>query len=198
MKHFLRAIVVFSASSFLSLQLAMAQTAATQADSGPAVSDVTDGALAALKSDFDLLKILGLVAIVVAVVSGLFMYVYRHKRLMQYDAVFGLVLTVVVAPVLLYLFTYLLGSESKACFSATLAAGADAVPFDGMCSAARESAANMIGFKSLWRMIMGEAVVNGMIAPLAAGAVKLLMYVSVVLGAALMYLAIRPILKRFG
>lgn len=198
MKYSLRSIGVLAASSLLNFQLVFAQTTATQPESGGSTSDTSDVTLAALQSDFDLLKILGIVAIVVSVAIGLAFYVYRHKRLMQYDAVFGLLLTVVLAPALFFAFTYILSSESRACFSAALAAGADAVPFDGMCSAARERAANMIGFKSLWRMIMGETIVNGLIAPLAAGAVKFLMYLSVVLGAALMYLAIRPVLKRFG
>lgn len=198
MRNSLRAIGVLAVASLVNLQFSIAQTTTTQPETIGGASDESDVALAVIKSDFDLLKILGITAIVVSVAVGLALYAYRHKRLMQYDAIFGLLLTVVGAPILFFTFTYILGPESRACFSAAVAAGADAVPFDSACSAARESAANMIGLKSLWRMIMGETIVNGLIAPLAAGAVKFLMYLSVVLGAALTYLAIRPVLKKLG
>lgn len=198
MNHFLLKFCVLVTSAFLWLHDAVAQTAITRTDPVGAASDAGDAALASLKSDFDLLKILGLVGIVVAVVLGLALYTYRHRRLMQYDAVSGLLLTVLVAPALFVGFTQILGPESRACFSATVAGGADAVPFDSACASAREGAANLIGLKSLWRTAMGESIVNGMITSLGAGIVKLLMYLSVTVGAALLYLLIRPVLKRLG
>lgn len=165
---------------------------------GAATADVSDVALAAFKSDFDLLKVLGLASIAIGVLVGLVFYAYRHKRLMQYDAVLGLALTLVVAPILFFLFTQVLSSESRACFSAVVVAGADSLPFDAACSSAREGAANMIGLKSIWRMVMGESIVNGLVVPLAADSVKFLMYLSVIFGSALLYLVILPLLKKFA
>lgn len=198
MSNFLRKFCILVTSAFMWLHHAVAQTTTTPTDPVGAATVAGDAALASLKSDFDLLKILGLVGIVVAVVLGLGLYAYRHRRLMQYDAVLGLLLAVLVAPVLFAGFTQILGAESRACFSATVAGGADAVPFDSACASAREGAANMIGLKSLWRTVMGESIVNGMIASLGAGVVKLLMYLSVTVGAALLYLLVRPVLKRLG
>ena len=189
MKLSFRALGIFVASSYVGLQNAVAQT-----DQGTG-----DAALVVLKSDFDLLKLLGLVGIAVSVALGLALYTYRHKRLMQYDALFGLLLTAILAPVLFFIFSQVaLGAESSACFSAAIAAGAEAVPFDAACGSAREAAANMVGMKSLWRSVMGESVENGMVAPLGAVLVKFLMYLSVLLASVILYLVIRPVLKRIS
>lgn len=187
MKKLLRVLGTFAVSTYMGLQSAVAQS-----DPGAG-----DAALATLKSDFDLLKLLALFGIAVSVTLGLALFAYRHKRLMTYDALVGLLMTVVLAPLLFFAFSQIaLGPESNACFSAAIASGAEAVPFDAACSSAREGAANMVGMKSLWRSVMGETVLNGMIAPLSAAAVKFLMYLSVLLGAVILYLVIRPILKR--
>lgn len=189
MKTSLRALQIFAVSAYMGLQSAIAQT-----DPGAG-----DAALVILKTDFDLLKLLGLFGIAVSVALGLALFAYRHKRLMRYDALLGLLLTVVLAPLLFFVFSQIaLGPESNACFSAAIASGAEAVPFDAACGSAREGAANMVGMKSLWRSVMGETVVNGMVAPLGAAAVKFLMYLSVLLGAMILYLLIRPILKRIS
>ena len=193
MKYFVRtnatvAVLVCAAASHV-----FAQSLGSSA--GKLVADAGDAALIALKADFDLLRILGLVAIAIAVAAGLAFYRYRHRRLMPYDALFGLILTVALAPFLLFVFSFSLGAEGSACLSALVASGADAVQFDSVCSTARESAANMIGFKSLWRLIFGEVIVNGLVAPFAAGVVKLLMYTSTVVGSAALYSLIRPFLK---
>lgn len=189
MKNLLRALGTFAVSTYMGLQSAVAQT-----DPGAG-----DAALATLKSDFDLLKLLGLFGIAISVAMGLALFVYRHKRLMQYDALLGLLLTAVLAPVLFFVFSQIaLGPESNACFSAAIASGAEAVPFDAACGSAREGAANMVGMMSLWRVVMGETVVNGMVVPLGVAAVKFLMYMSVLLGAMILYLVIRPILKRIS
>lgn len=193
MKYFVHAKDVLAALAFFGISSAFAQTIGSAA--GKLATEASDAALVALKGDFDLLKILGLVGIAVAVTAGLAFYAYRHRRLMQYDAQFGLLLTVALAPLLLFVFTFVLGAESHACLSAMVASGADAVQFDSVCGTARESAANMIGFTSLWRLIFGEVIVNGLVAPFAAGIVKLLMYTSTVFGSAILYLVIRPFLK---
>ncbi len=157
-----------------------------------------DAALIALKSEFDLLKILGLVAIAISVGAGLALFAYRHKRLMQYDALIGLVLAVILAPLLLFSFNSVaLSANGSSCLSMAVSSGADAQPVDAACGSSRETAANMIGATSLWRTVMGETIVDGMVAPLSSGIVKLLMYLSVILGAVILYLVIRPLLKRF-
>jgi hypothetical protein len=190
MKHSLRALGIFAVCTYVGLHSAISQTDSVAADAL---------VLASLKSDFDLLKLLGLCGIALSVALGLALFAYRHKRLMQYDALFGLLLTIVLAPLLFFVFSQIaLGPDSNACFSAAIASGAEAVPFDAACGSAREGAANMVGMKSLWRSVMGETVVNGMVAPLGAAAVKFLMYLSVLLGAVILYLVIRPVLKRIS
>ena len=195
MKISSRWLGVFAVSIWCGLQSAGAQieVPASTADTSMTAS------LAILKSEFDLLKLLGLFGIAVSVALGLAFFAYRHKRLMQYDAMLGLMLTIVLAPFLFFVFSQVaLGPESNACFSAAIAAGAEAVPFDAACSSAREGAANMVGMASLWRSVMGETIVNGVVAPLGAAAVKFLIYLSVLLGSVVLYLAIRPVLKRIA
>jgi len=195
MKMSSRWLGVFAVSIWCGLHSALAQSEVpvSAADASMAAS------LAILKSDFDLLKLLGLFGIAVSVALGLAFFAYRHKRLMQYDAILGLMLTIVLAPFLFFVFSQVaLGPESNACFSAAIASGAEAVPFDAACSSAREGAANMVGMASLWRSVMGETIVNGVVAPLGAAAVKFLIYLSVLLGSVVLYLAIRPVLKRIA
>ena len=182
-----RAVYVIILCSLFGLQNIFAQ-------SDPA----GDAALIDLKSEFDLLKILGLMAIAISVAAGLALFAYRHKRLMQYDALIGLVVAVILAPLLLFSFNSVaLTANGNSCLSMAVASGADAQPVDAVCGASRDSAANMIGATSLWRTVMGEKIVDGMVAPLSAGIVKILMYLSVILGTLILYLLIRPLLKRF-
>ena len=195
MRMSLRSLGMYVLATCNGLQRAVAQTEAPGSTADAAMT----ASLAILKSDFDLLKLLGLLGIVVSVALGLSFFVYRHKRLMQYDAVLGLMLTIVLSPLLFFVFSQIaLGPESNACLSAAISSGADSVPFDVACGSAREAAANMVGMSSLWRSVMGETIINGVVAPLSASAVKFLMYLSVLLGSVIIYLAIRPILKRIN
>jgi len=185
LKMLYRAVYVIILCSLFGLQNIFAQ-------SDPA------GDAVALKSEFDLLKILGLMAIAISVAAGLALFAYRHKRLMRYDALIGLIWAIILAPLLLLSFNSVaLSANGSACLSMAVSSGADAQPIDAACGSSRETAANMIGATSLWRTMMGETIVDGMVAPLSAGIVKILMYLSVILGTLILYLLIRPLLKRF-
>lgn len=184
MKMLIRALTLIFVYSMVGLQSSFAQSD----------SEGTN-ALIDIKSDFDLLKLLGFVAIVLSVALGLALFAYRHKRLMQYDSLMGLVTAVIIAPILLFSFTsVVLSTNSAACLTMSVSSGAEAQPLDTACGSSRESAANMIGATSLWHSVTGG---DGVIAPLSAGIVKFLMYLSVLLGALILYLLLRPILKRF-
>ena len=160
--------------------------------SSAAASDVE---LARVVSDFKLLKTLGFVAVAVAVAAGWIVYAVRHRRVQKFDTVFALLLTIVLAPALFYIATRLLGTDSAACLGLALGGGAEASAFSDACRAARESAANLFGFTSIWALMFGQTIVNGIVAPLAAGLVKLLMYASVTLVAPLLFLLTKPLVK---
>lgn len=149
--------------------------------------------LVALAADFDLLRMLGFVSIGVAVAAGLALYIYRHRRLMQYDALFGLLLTVSLAPMLFYVSTQFLGDHSHTCLSMSVAVD-NVTKFDSDCATARESTANIIGLKTVWQLIFAGASE----AFLSAGVTQFLMYFSMIFGSAIPYLCIRPLLKRLG
>lgn len=164
---------------------------------GPtATSDGGDAGWAPVVADFKLLKILGFCAVALSVVVGLVVYSIRHRRLQKFDTVLAAIITTVLAPVLLFLATKVLATDSAACLGMALSTGADASAFSDGCRTARESLANMFGLKSLWTMITGQTIVNGVIVPLAAGLVKGLIYVSVTLAAPVIFLLLKPIIKR--
>jgi len=164
---------------------------------GTVGADGSDVELSRVVSDFRLLKLLGFVAVGLAVVAGWIVYAIRHRRVQKYDTLFALTLTILLAPLLFYLATRLLSTDSAACLGLALGGGADASAFSDGCRAARESAANLFGFASLWALTFGQTIVNGIVAPLAAGVVNALMYASVTLAAPLIFLLTKPLVKAF-
>lgn len=162
---------------------------------GTTVTAGSDAELSRVVSDFKLLKVLGFVAVGLAVLAGWIVYAIRHRRVQKYDTLFALILTLLLAPLLLYLATRLLSTDSAACLGLALGGGADASTFSDGCRAARESAANLFGFTSLWALAFGQTIVNGVVAPLAASVVKTLMYASVTLAAPFIFLLTKPLVK---
>ena len=162
---------------------------------GTTGAEGSDAELSRVVSDFKLLKVLGFVAVGLAVLAGWIVYAIRHRRVQKYDTLFALILTLLLAPLLLYLATRLLSTDSAACLGLALGGGADASAFSDGCRAARESTANLFGFTSLWALAFGQTIVNGIVAPLAASVVKALMYASVTLAAPLIFLLTKPLVK---
>ena len=163
----------------------------------PSLTDTGDAALVGLKSEFDLLKILGVGVIVVGALAGLATFGYMHKRLMKRDALAGFLVVLLVTPLLFWTSTHLaLSGEGTGCLSAGLLSGSEAKPFDDACRAGRESAANMVGAKTIWKMVMGESIVSGLVVPMAAGAIKFLMYLSTLATASAAYLIVKPFWKK--
>lgn len=165
--------------------------------SAPALGDAGDAALVSLKSEFDLLKMLGLGVIVVSATAGLATFGYMHKRLMKHDALVGFLVVLLITPFLFWTSSRLaLSQDGAGCLSATLVSGSEARPFDDACRGARESAANMVGAKALWKMVMGESIVSGLVVPMAAGGIMLLMYFSTLATATALYFIVKPFWKK--
>lgn len=147
-----------------------------------------------LNSQFSLLKILGLVSILLAAIIGLSWYAYRHARLLSFDTSGGALLALVLGPIFLTLATQILSTDSSACLG--LSISGDSSAFADACRNAREGAANMIGLKSAWTAVFGQAVAQGMAVAYTSTLVKSLMYASVTVGAPLLFLVLKPLVKK--
>lgn len=167
----------------------------SQAPVSSRAPEASDQELGRLKSDFDLLKLLGILSIIAAAVVGLIWYAIRHKRLQSYDTSGGLILSLILAPVFLGAATIILSTDASACLGLALGSGADASAFTDACRTAREGTANLVGFRTIWSLLFGQNIVNGVVVAYPASVIKALMYGSVCLAAPLLFTAIKPALK---
>jgi hypothetical protein len=152
--------------------------------------------MARLRSDFELLRVLGFVAAGLASACGLAWYALRHKRVQPHDTSGGLLISVILAPLLLTFAIQLLSTDSAACLELTLGAGADLSSFFDACRAGRESVANLFGLKYLWATVFGQGVAAGVVVPFSAALVKVLMFTSVTLAAPVFFLLLKPLLRK--
>ncbi len=160
-------------------------------------NDAPDDKLVEIKEHFDYLKIAGLAAIFVAAGLGLYVYGRMHRRAIPKAAAAGLAVVVVAAPMLFWVASYLLLTEGASlCLTEALARGANATPYDDVCRSARESVANLLGMKSAWGWVMGQQILNGVVVPISAGVIQRLMYVSILIGAVLLFFAFIPIVRK--
>jgi hypothetical protein len=167
----------------------------SKAQDTSAGSEGADADLLTLKSDFALLKILGLISVAAAASLGLAWYAVRHKRLQSFDTLGGIALAAIAAPIFLAAATMVLSTDSGACLGLSLGAGADSSAFFDACRAAREGMANMVGLKSAWSTVFGQTISNGVVVAYSAAVIKALMYASVCIGAPLLFLLFKPLLK---
>lgn len=173
-----------------------AATASPKSAVAPAAgSDASDQDLQRVIADFKLLKMFAYLAIGLAVLVGLVLYAIRHRRIQKYDTLFAVIATTLLAPLLLYLATKNLSTDAAACLGVALGGGADASVFGDVCRSSRESVANLFGFKSLWTLISGRTVENGVALALPAGLVTALIYLSATLIAPLIVLLLKPLVK---
>ena len=172
-----------------------AQSAISQAPAAASAPEVSDQELGRLKSDFDLLKILGILAIVAAAAIGLGWYAIRHKRLQSFDTTGGIVLSFLLAPLFLMGATMALSTDASACLGLALGSGADASAFTDACRTAREATANLVGFRSIWSLVFGQNILNGVVVAYPASVIRALMYASVCIAAPLLFLIVKPALK---
>lgn len=186
---------------FSSLMPALGQTAGAPAEvSAPAaavparVGELTDAEIAALHDDFFHLRWMGWSVIAVSVALGLLVYGRLHSQVRANDSLFGLLAVLVVAPLLLTLATLTLSEVSTECLRAPLASAGD--PFTGPCRDARENAANLVGMKTVWNQAAGQQVIDGVAMPLAAGAVRILLYLSSLLAAVVLYFLFKPLVRK--
>ena len=157
--------------------------------------DVSDQDLQRVIADFRLLKILGYLSVGVAVAVGLVLYAIRHRRIQKYDTFFAVLAATLLAPLLLYAASKTLSTDASACLGVALGGGADASVFGDVCRSARESVANLFGFKSLWSLIAGRTVESGTALALPAGLVAALTYLSATVIAPLLVLLLKPLVK---
>lgn len=172
-----------------------ASAAAKSAVAPAAASDASDQDLQRVIADFKLLKMLAYLAVGLAVLVGLVLYALRHRRIQKYDTLFAVIATTLLAPLLLYLATKTLSTDASACLGVALGGGADASVFSDVCRSSRESVANLFGFKSLWTLVSGRTVENGVALALPAGLVTALIYLSATLIAPLILLLLKPLVK---
>lgn len=158
-------------------------------------SDTSEEDLQRVIVDFKLLKILGYLSVGVAVTVGLVLYAIRHRRIQKYDTLFALLAATLLAPLLMYAASKTLSTDASACLGVALGGGADASVFSDVCRSARESVANLFGFKSLWTLIAGSTVDSGIALALPAGLVAALTYLSATVTAPLLVLLLKPLVK---
>lgn len=158
-------------------------------------SDSSEQDLQRVIADFKLLKILGYLAVGIAAVGGLVLYALRHRRIQKYDTLFAVLAATVLAPLLIYAASKTLSTDASACLGVALSGGADASVFGDVCRSARESVANLFGFKSLWSLIAGRSVESGTALALPAGLVAALTYLSATVMAPLLVILLKPLVK---
>lgn len=147
--------------------------------------------LESVPAQLDLLRFLGWCTIVVATAAGLLVYSYLHRHYKPNDSLFGLITVVVVAPLLLALSMACMSPSTQNCLGRSLPSGADASTIDTSCRDARESAANLAGFKSAWTRVVGQQTTATGDVPIASSVVKLLMFLSVLLSSIVLYFALK-------
>jgi len=156
----------------------------------------TEQALIKIKSEFATVKLAAYIAMVLASLSGLVVFVYRRKRLMTFSKITGAITTAVLSLGLFALLSVSLSSsESSACASAALEVGTAAKDYDDVCRAARESAANSFGLASAFRSVFMSAG-SDFIVPIGVGVLKLLSYISVLVASLLAFFISRPIAQQ--
>lgn len=158
--------------------------------------DEASQAIAMIKSEFATIRLASYLAVAVALVVGLGVYVYRRRLLMTFSKTAGAVTAALLSLVLLALLSSVLSSlESAACASAVLEAGARATDYDDVCRSARESAANGFGFASGFRALF-IAAGSGYIVPIGTGVLKFLTYLSVLLVTLISFFVVQPLAER--
>lgn len=146
-------------------------------------------------SDFKLLKMLSIAATLMGVAAGLAVYAIRHRRVQKFDILLGLTVSIILSPLLLFCFTKILSIDASACLGLNLSGESLDSVFADSCRSARETTANVFGFVWLWTMIFGKTIINGTVSPIEAGAVKMLMYVSITITSLLLFSALKPLAK---
>lgn len=149
------------------------------------ISELSNAEIGTLHNDFSYLRWMGWAAIAVSVVLGLLVYGRLHSGHRPNDSLLGLVTVLVAAPLLLTLATLTLSDIGSECLRAPLASASD--PFTGPCRDARESAANLVGMKAVWNQVVGQQIIDGVAMPLAASSVRILLYISSLLAAVVLY-----------
>ncbi|WP_438394942.1 hypothetical protein [Caballeronia sp. DA-9] len=181
---------------------AMSASASADSDASSGNQDAASpnggGDTAAIQGDLQLLRAMAWGSTVVAVLIALAAYVYMHKNLWPNDSLYGLIITLVLAPLFLLLCTMLiLSPAAKDCVDATLQATSD-IPYDAVCGKAREGVADFAGMKSLWALASPPAVnAAGLPIPYPPTFVKILMYVSTLITGVVLYFILKPSCRRF-
>ncbi|MEK7152324.1 MAG: hypothetical protein AAB834_00100, partial [Patescibacteria group bacterium] len=136
------------------------------------------------------------IVMLLAATAGLTVYYYMHKRIMEYDSVSGLGITLISAPIMFWFVQIFVLTTASSCLHLDVVVGASASPFDDICRAGREHVANSLGLRSLWSALSSQQVIEGVLAPIAPGVIKVLMYLSSIIGSGALYLIFKPLVKQ--
>lgn len=175
---------------------ALAQAGAPSND--PAAAEADAARLRVIRTEFATRKALAYMAFAVALASGLWVFIYRRRRLMPLSRTAGAVTSVLVSVVLFALLAKLFTSaDAASCASALLEIGARATDYDDICRAARESAANAFGFSTIFRYLFVPADPQ-YIQPIGAAMLTVLTYLSIPLAALVAFFIARPLAERYA
>lgn len=128
---------------------------------------------------FATLKVSTYVIIFLSALIGAGVYTYRHKKILKFDRLFGL-LTALVLTIVLYqgAASQILDDTSKVCWVMTDASDQLISP----CAQGRESLANLMGLKSIYTTISPRQILEtGIAEPIGPIAIKFMIYVSLLL-----------------
>ena len=152
--------------------------------------------LGTIKSEFDELRLWAWIVIFAAAAAGLAVYRYMHKRIMEYDSAAGLVTVLILAPILFWFAQMFVLATGSVCLHMDIVVSTSPLPLDEVCRAGREHAANSVGLRSLWSLLSSQQAIEGVLAPIAPGVIKFLMYLSAIVGSSVLYLIFKPVIKR--
>jgi len=128
---------------------------------------------------FATLKVSTYVIVFLSALIGAGVYTYRHKKILKFDRLLGLVTTLILTIVLYQgAASQILDETAKVCWVMTDANDQLISP----CAQGRESLANLIGLKSLYITISPRQILDtGIAEPIGPIAIKFMIYFSVLL-----------------